>query len=277
MTHLIVIDDTGSPGDFRETRFLKENRKTFVSVFIHSQNRISIENTLDTIISTLNNEFEISEIHLTDLVNRQNKCSKIPDDSALAVIKLLSDWFSLIQLPFIVQTCNDKTFAENSIPLQGEYENFDFGKGQDQALFLTLLQIKEFMKQYFPNDMVEIVIDEGRMKKNNIEKIGFLKDIIIDGGIKYKSSEEFKLLQVADFFAYALNKTQLTIVKPVKTATDILLNDYFRKVLVSQYSVGTLTIEGNINEFTKDDYDYNQLMQRQVDENLESWKKNQNI
>jgi uncharacterized Fe-S cluster-containing protein len=67
----------------------------------------------------------------------------------------------------------------------------------------------------------------------------------------------------------------MTIAKDTKKETDILLSEYFANVLNSQYGVGVLTIEGNINEFTKDDYDYNQLVQRHIDGNLESWKRNQ--
>ena len=154
MKHIIVIDDTGSPGDFRETRFLKENRKSLIGVFIHSNIRELLELRINKFISTLNSNFGITEIHLTDLVNRKNEYSLISREDSLTIIMLLSKLFSNNQLPFIVQTCNDQTFKENGIPLKGKSDNFDFEKGEDQALFLLITHIREFMSEHYPNEEV---------------------------------------------------------------------------------------------------------------------------
>lgn len=275
MKHIIVIDDTGSPGNFTESRFIKENRKSLVGVFIHSEKRERLELTINKIVSTLNSKFGITEIHLKDLVNRINECSHIPDEEALAIIMLLSKWFSSIQLPFIVQTCNDQTFIENGIPLKGKLDKFDIDKGTDQALLGLIIRIKHFMDEYFPNEEVEIVMDEGRKKHNQVEKFKELEGLAIESSIKYFSSKEFVLLQIADFFTYSLNRTQMTIVKENRTETDKILFEYLNTVLIKQFSIGTSTIKGNLENFTKDDFDYHQLMQRQIDGNLDSWLNNQ--
>lgn len=274
--HLIVIDDTGSPGNFNETRFLKEDRKTFVGVFIHSQMKTGVENTLNEIISILNKEFGVSEIHLTDIVNRKNEYCQILNENRLAIIMCLSKWFSNIQLPYFAQTANDKTFIENNIPLNGKLANFDLNKSEDQALLLLITRIKLFMDEHFPNEKVEIVMDEGRRKNNQLEKLHGLEGFIKDGVIKYSSSKEFALLQIADFFAYSVNRTQMTITKENKTEFDTKIYEYLIPVLANQYSDGTSFIEANFDSFTKDDYDYHQLTQRQIDGNLDSWKNSQN-
>lgn len=272
MKHLIVIDDTGSPGNKNGTRFIKENRKSLVGVFIHSKNREHLEMTMKEIISQLNAEFGISEIHLTDLINRKNEYVDLPENMPLVITKILSEWFSKIDLPFIVQTCTNNTFKENDIDFKGRFENFNFDKAEDQTLFLLLYQIRKFMTEFFPNDEVEIVMDEGRRKPDNIEKFRILEGCAVDSGIKYASSKEFVLLQIADFFAYSLNRTQMAITKDNKTESEELLYKYLTEVLTKQYSIGIATIEANLKCFTKDDYDYYQLMQRQLDGNLKSWK-----
>lgn len=274
MKHIFVIDDTGSLGNFNETRFLKENRKTFVGVFIHSQNREHLEITMRKVISTLNVEFGITEIHLTDLINKKNECSDLSKDIPLVITKIFSDWFSKIHLPFIVQTCTNKTFQENGFHLIAKEKRgkLDPSNAKDQALFLMLCQIKKFMNEFYPNDEIEIVIDEDeKHKPNTVEKFKMLEGFAIDSGIRYASSKEFVLLQIADFFAYALNRTQMAITKDNKTESENLLYKYFSNVLSSQYNVGIAIIEGNLNNYTKDDYDYYQLMQRQIDGNLNSW------
>ena len=274
--HLIVIDDTGSPGNFNETRFLKEDRKTLVGVFIHSKNRNLHLKTIKEILSALNVQFGITELHLTDLINKKNEYSKISNEDRLAIIMLLSKWFSNIQLPYFVQTANDNTFVENNIQLKGKLGNFDLNKCEDQALLLLISRIKIFMDNHFPNEKVEIVMDEGRKKNNQVEQLQNLGDFIKDGIIKYSSSKEFELLQIADFFAYSINRTQMTIIKENKTEFDIKIYEYLIPVLARQYSDGTSFTEANFDTFTKDDYDYYQLTQRQIDGNLESWRKSQN-
>ena len=270
--HLIVIDDTGSPGIFNESRFLKENRNTLVGVFIHAKLRSNIEITLKEIILSLNDEFGIKEIHLNDIVNKKNEYSQVSEENRLAIIMALSKWFSKIQLPYIVQTANEKTFEENNINLKGKIANFNLDKGEDQSLLLLLSRIKIFMEKHFPTERVQIIMDEGRKKKNQIEKINGLEGFIQDGIIKYSSSKEFILLQIADFFAYSINRTQITITKDYKTEFDSKIYEFLISVLAKQYSDGTSFLDNDFDSFTKDDYDYHQLMQRQIDGNIESWQ-----
>jgi hypothetical protein len=264
MKHIIVIDDTGSPGNFNESKFLKENRKTLVGVFIHSSARVYLELKINKIILPLNTEFGITEIHLTDLVNRKNEYSDVPQEYLLTIIKYLSEFFLSIQLPYIVQTCNVETFIENNIALKEKLENFDFKKGEDQALFLLICRIKQFMDKHFPNEEVEIVMDEGRKRNRQVEEFKILKGIAIDSSIKYFSSKEFLLLQIADFFAYSLNRTQMTLIKENKSESDKILFEYLNTLLTKQFSIGTTLIEGNIENFSKDIYDDIQVMQRNM-------------
>jgi len=42
--------------------------------------------------------------------------------------------FSNVQLPYFVQTCKNQTFSKNANSLRGKLDNFDFDKGEDQAL-----------------------------------------------------------------------------------------------------------------------------------------------
>ena len=128
MKHIIVIDDSGSPGSLNESRFLKSNRKTLVGVFIRSDHRKFHEQQIKAVISDLRNRFGITELHFTDIVNGVNEWSSIPIDYRLSIVSASSNWFSIFPLPYIVQTCNEKTFEENGIFLKGKLGNFDFSK-----------------------------------------------------------------------------------------------------------------------------------------------------
>src|SRR5277367_4560792 len=109
MKHLIVIDDTGSPGSTNETRFLKDNRKTLVGVFIHAEVRAKIEKLIEDVVIILDREFGIKELHFTDLVNKRNQFSPLENDEVVSLIQILSNAFSHFQLPYFVQTVHKDT------------------------------------------------------------------------------------------------------------------------------------------------------------------------
>jgi hypothetical protein len=148
MKHLIVIDDSSSPGNFNETRFLKENRKSLVAVFVHSEIREILENTLSEIVIVLNREFGISELHFTDLINKNREFKDFDNEVVFEIIEQISILFSKIDLPFFVQTVHKNTLKENGIYVKGKVivDKLDFTKNEDNALFLLLTKLKFFFQ-----------------------------------------------------------------------------------------------------------------------------------
>ena len=119
----------------------------------------------------------------------------------------------------------------------------------------------------------QLWMKEGK-RVDKLKVLIFQKVFAFDSNIKYCSSREFELLQVADFFAYSLNKTQMTLIKDKKTDFDTNLFGYLNNGLFSQKSFGTSIMEADVNNYSPDVYDYHQLSQRQIDDRLESWQKN---
>jgi hypothetical protein len=272
MKHLIVIDDSGSPGSTNETRFLKDNRKTLVGVFIHAEIRFKIEKLIKDVVIILDREFGITELHFTDLVNKRNQFSPLEYDEVVSLIQMLSSAFTHFTLPFFVQTVHKDTLKENRIKDKFTLDNFNMEKNEDAALMILLIRLKSYLAKEYPNQTVEFVMDEGRRKNGVYETFKILKNVSVDDEIVYKSSRDFIPLQVADFFAYSVNRMQMTAVKPVKTEYDKLILDAISIALSSQYSEGTSIKEIDIDSFTTDDYDYEQRAHREKDGNLNSWR-----
>lgn len=271
MKHLIVIDDTGSPGNTKETRFLKDDRKTLVGVFIDAEIRSKLEKMIEDVISILNKQFGITELHFTDLINKRNQFSMLETSEVLILIQLFSSALASLPLPFFVQTVHKNTLKENGLNNDLEFESLKLNKNEDAALLLLLLKIKKYLEKEYPNQIVEFVIDEGRRKKGTFETFESLGRI----SIEYKSSNDFKLLQVADFFAYSINRMQMTSVKENKTDFDKLILSLLSLPLSKQFSEGVSKIEVDLDEFSEDDYDYEQRAVRERDGNLDQWEKSQ--
>ncbi|WP_367752423.1 DUF3800 domain-containing protein [Flavobacterium sp. WC2430] len=275
MKHLIVIDDTSSPGNFNESKFLKENRKTLVGVFIHSDLREDLENCIKGIILILNSAFGINEIHMTDLVNKKNEYSNLTNEEVIEIIEQISDLISRLELPYFVQTIHNDTLEENGIEVKGKViiDKLDLNKNEDNCLILLTIKIKEYLKENYPNTNIEIVMDEGRKKANYTEQFEILKNITDDNLIEYKSSKDYPLLQIADYFAYSINRMQTTLVKDKRTEFDKFVVENISFALSEQVGIGVTKKEIDIDDYTKEDYDNDQLMKREKDGNLELWEK----
>ena len=138
MKHLIVIDDTGSPGNFNESLFLKENRQTLVAVFIHKEIRKDLETTIKNITNILSNEFSIKRLHFKDLINKNNEYNILKNDEVIFIMEQVSKLISQIPLPYLVQSCNSNTLKENGIHIQKgiKIDNLNLENNEDAALFL---------------------------------------------------------------------------------------------------------------------------------------------
>jgi hypothetical protein len=272
MKHLIVIDDTGSPGSTNETRFLKDDRKTLVAVFINAEIRAEIEKLINGVLTILNKQFGITELHFTDIVNKKKQFSSLENDDVVSLIQILSSAFARFPLPYFVQTVHKDTLKENGINNKFKIDNFNLEKNEDAALMLLLIRLKSYLAREHANQTVEFVMDEGRRKNGISEAFKILENVSVDNGIVYKSSRDFIHLQVADFFAYSVNRMQMTVVKSVKTGFDKMILNELSIALSNQYSEGTSIIEIDLDNFSTDDYDYEQRAQREKDGNLDSWK-----
>lgn len=278
MKHLIVIDDTGSSGNFTESRFLKENRKTLVAVFIHSELRKYIEEIMLKILSILKKEFNISELHFADLINKNREFKNFETENVFEIVEQISIIFSQIELPFFVQTVHNKTLKENGIYIKGKVviDKLDLNKNEDNALFMLLNKLKIYFKKEYPQELIEFVMDEGNRKKNGqTETFKILEGLSVNSEISFKSSAEFPLLQVADFFAYSVNRMQTTMIKETRTNYDNTIIKHLSYALKDKYSEGITKIEVDLENFTKNDYDNIQLSKREIDGNLTHWKKAQ--
>lgn len=272
--HLIVIDDTSSPGNFNETRFLKEDRKTLVAVFINGEMREIIENVLSEILSILNAEFGITELHFTDLVNKKNEYKNLDNEDVFGILEKICILFSEIYLPFFVQTVHQNTLKENGIYINGKviFDKLDLNKNEDNCLLLLLNKLKIFLNKEFQGETIEFVMDEGRKKNGQGETFQILENLAENCQISFRSSNDFLLLQVADFFAYSVNRMQTTIVKEKRTEFDKTIITHISKALEVQYSEGTTMTEVDLDDFSKDDYDYLQRSKREIDGNLDHWQ-----
>jgi len=123
--------------------------------------------------------------------------------------------FSKYQFPLIVQTCDSETLADIRERSKGQIPDcippFYLTREEDAALFILLIRLKEYIEKMpdFPNVKTRVFIDEGYRKNGVIIKIPTFETVFSEGFICFCQSCTIKPIQLADYAAFSLNRSQL--------------------------------------------------------------------
>ncbi len=162
--------------------------------------------------------------------------------------------FSRYQFPIIVQTFDPETLIDirkrMGSNLPDHILQFNFTHEEDLALFFLLLRLKWFIEKTpeFPNTKAYVFVDEG-FKKNGVGiKIPTFKEVFCNGLVCFAQSTAILPIQLADFAAFALNRSQLIGGRDKRSPLDISLLQIF-----SRADFNFLNIEKRIVSPQKDE------------------------
>lgn len=268
MKHLFAIDDTGSPGNKSESLMLKSDRKTYVAVFIHSEIRKNLFSEIQNIISKHNTgAFKINELHFTELINRRKEYKNIDSEKVKKIFIDFTDVLKKYSLPFFIQTVTPRTLEENGLKTP-------INKSLDEiALDFLFIRIKNFITKNNISTDFEIIIDEGLKSIGQKTKIEQLESIKKDTYMYFHSSESNISLQVADFFAFGMNRNQMMLIKENRTEFDLSILSLINEVFNKNDTSGSKPVLIKEDEFSKSDYDEMQIEILKEKGIYEYWKK----
>jgi len=270
----IVIDDSGSPGSKIESKFLLNTRNTWVGVLIEDERLTQLKLDLEYFNKQLKDNFKINEIHFTDLLNGNNEFNILSQYKRLELFSIFCIFYKEYQFSFFVQTTNPETLAENGLFIttkKTKYGGLDMSNHKCQGLLLLLISIKKYLEENNLNkDKIDFIIDEGLRKAGNKLILPILSKVRLDCLLRFESSKNEQILQIADFVAYCINRTQTTLVKEASKRTDFdkVVMQLISDALGQKGLSGVTYLKGDINSISKYDYDFEQIIKRQIDGNL---------
>jgi hypothetical protein len=268
MKHIFAIDDTGSPGNISESQMLKSDRKTYVATFIHSDIREKLFLDIQNLISNHNNDtFKINELHFTELINRRKEYKNIESEKVKQIFIDFTNILKSYSLPFFVQTITPRTLQENGL-INPENKSLD-----EIALDFLFQRIKQFIKKNNISNDFEIIIDEGLKNVGDKTKIEQLESIKKDTYMYFQSSEDTISLQIADFFAFGINRNQMMLIKENRTEFDISILTLINEVFQKNDTSGSKPVFIKQDEFSKNDYDKMQIETLKEKGIYDYWKK----
>lgn len=248
----VFIDDTGSPGMPNTPIGLHPDRKSWVAVVVPPTKVEDVGYAVGGAVDALLEDLGINEFHFTEIYSppKRSPFCNISIDERLVIFQMFADFFSIYELPILIQTLDPTTHTEliegwrRSVNvIQGiDSESgrlvinpfdrfprvagcFDLQQHGDAALWLLLMRVHSHLvdQQSSVPGRALVVIDEGKRQPGQVVQLGMLEDVFVDGQLHFASSSMTPLLQLADFAAFYLNRSQLSLRKETRNGFEIEL------------------------------------------------------
>jgi hypothetical protein len=249
----IFIDDTGSPGLTDTPPNYIPERKSWVAVIIQPSQMAEVLQQFPGALHQLKESTGATEFHFTDIYSGTNDFKGVDLQVSWTGFEFMAFIFSRYKFPIIVQTFDHETLADlrkrsgNQMP--DRIPPFNLTQVEDTALFFLLLRLKWFMEKTpkFPHIKGRVFIDEGYKKNGVALKIPTFEKVFCDGLVCFGNSSDIMPIQLADFAAFALNRTQIIGGREKRNSLDQRLLQIF-----SQFSFNYLNIDQKIVRLEQD-------------------------
>ena len=215
--HGVFVDDTGSPGLPNTPAHPHPSRKSWVAVVVPKVHIGEVWRQFSGALSELRKTVGASEFHFTDIYMRRREFRDVPLSTRLGVFRFMAYIFDTYRFPVFVQTLDPESL--NDIRRRADFPErlspFNLQKHEDLALFFLLLRVKWHLEQTYSGSdtLARVFVDEGFKKAGVAIAIPPLKTVFADGLICFAGSDSILPLQLADFAAFCLNRTQLLMAK----------------------------------------------------------------
>lgn len=206
MATYIYIDDTGNAQHRSGFKYDTSKSASWCAIILNEKQYDSAVKFMNIMSNELQKQLEMDEFHFADIFSGKGKYRNV--ENRLDIFKDFSRFSALEQYIVILQSFGEDDYKRNKLEKTSTViDGFKLYEYSDFALFILLLRIKYYLSSN-PSytKPYKIVIDEGRYKNNSYQDCLIFGDLLDNKKILYKSSKEEKLLQLADFTAYTLNR-----------------------------------------------------------------------
>lgn len=228
----VFIDDTGSPGLI--TPGLHAKRKSWAAVLVPPAQMVEVMDQLPSSLLFLKKlGIDDPEFHFTDIWARHGDYSKLDLQARLGIFRFMAYIFATYRFPVIVQTFNpdNATDIQNQADWPRDFGPLKFSNHEDLALIFLIMRVRRYLKTLGDGNATAcVVVDEGRLKDGTAIAHPDLAPVFCAGAILFASSRKVHAIQLADFAAFALNRSQLLRVKKKLTDLDKTLLQIFSPV-----------------------------------------------
>ena len=243
----VFIDDTGSPGLQSSASNVHPERKTWVGVVIPPDQMPDVLKHFPGAVEELRRTVGAEEFHFADVYAGRGDFAKLGLQDRLELFELFSNIFSVYQYPVFVQTFDPNTLASvrGQADLPEKLGPFNLARQLDLALVFLLLRIKWHIERDRKDSesVARVFVDEGYKKNGIAISIPLWNNVFAGGLICFARSSSIYPIQLADFAAFALNRTQLLLGKSELSSLDRRLLEILSPIAWNYQNIEKRVIE----------------------------------
>jgi len=211
----VFIDDTGSPGLATADLGLHPERVSWVAVIVSPTDMRDVLEQFPEALDELSNLVASEEFHFGDIYAGRREFRGVPIAIRFALFEFMAKIFRTYRFPIVVQTFDPDSLAQvrRRAPFPDAVGPFNLGKPTDAALFFLLLRVKWHLEGQRAPGVARVFVDEGYKKNGIAIRIPNFEKVFADGLICFARSSAIHPIQLADFAAFCMNRTQLLLGK----------------------------------------------------------------
>jgi len=234
----IYVDDSGNPGADSGSAYLPSSRKSWTAVIVPTVIADNVKAAMDIFLAGVRQDFGADELHFTEIWSGKGPWKGISTSKRAEMIGLMAGLMSSFSLPIVQQTVSEQTLDDHPdfrASLEGERVG-DWKLDDISHLGLLLLcssvarHVRE-MKVAGPDEFnlpFPLYVDEGMLPAGGSKRLPNWSDVIEGPEAHFRRSTDVSGIQLADFAAFIITRTQWEAVKrapgPVfQPAEDVIL------------------------------------------------------
>lgn len=221
----INIDDSGNPGVESGSDFLSSTRKSWTAVIIPPGIANEASMSLKIFLRGVKDEFGADELHFTDIYSGRNAWKSVPIRKRVEIFELMASIMESFALPVIHQTISTESFNDHTNTLSriqrapGSW--WDIKDISHFGFLLLCSNVAKYLREMtseFPKDFqlpLPAFVDEGLAKAGTSIELPNWGDVFEGQRVSFCDSRDNAGVQVADFAAFSISRTQWIISQQV--------------------------------------------------------------
>ena len=172
---------------------------------------------MDGLCNEVAEQFGADELHAYEIFQRQGCWAEVPISHLKGIIACVAEIFRMMEFPIVVQTFWDGNESHERLVEIASAEDIerlqkvcgiDIESPKDAAFILCVWWCKNFVAKEFPGTKWEVFADAGEQKpgRTMVIPIGWSGSEPIR--VYFEDSKVCRLIQLADYVAYFLNRSQ---------------------------------------------------------------------
>ena len=214
----INIDDSGNPGSNSNSDFLPESRKSWTAVIIPSDVARDVAAAMEIFLDGVKQEFGADELHFTDIFSGRGPWRQVSVSRRIEIFDLMKGVFRHFALPVIHQTVSESTLNDHQDILFQLRKKpgvwWDTQKISHLGLLFLCSKASEYLLELHAQNPEKFrlplpaYVDAGLAKEGSSIDLPNWGSVFKEQKIEFKNSKDIIGIQIADFAAFAITRSQ---------------------------------------------------------------------